>query len=224
MKSVLLVEDDPDVAKVLRLAFEDSDFDLCHAATLAQARHVLQQHSMVAVLLDLNLPDGNGRDLCLEIRRDSTLPILILTARRDEFDRVLGLEIGADDYIVKPFSPREVLARLRAVLRRQGWAEPQGPDQRLLLGQLTIDAERHEVWVADELVSLTRVEFRLLETLAQRPGRVFSREEIIAAAWDGDFIQDRVVDSVVSRLRRKLGDRAPAIRTVHGVGYAIRDD
>ena len=224
MSEILLVEDDPGIAELLRFALEESGFALFHAPTVAAARDALAERSFSVLLLDLNLPDGSGHDLCQEIRRTSTIPILILTARRDEIDRVLGLEIGADDYIVKPFSPREVVARIRAVLRRQGWSETPSAAHRITVAGVTVDEERHEAFADGELVSLTRVEFRLLLTLARRPGRVFSRQELIDAVWTGAFIQDRVVDSVISRLRRKLGagaDGVPRIRTVHGVGYSM---
>ena len=224
MPRVLLVEDDPGIADLLRLALSDAGFQLTVAPSLAEARTTLAATDFEALLLDLNLPDGSGIDLCREIRQHSTLPILILTARRDEIDRVLGLELGADDYIVKPFSPREVAARIRAVLRRQSW--PQGPVQSSP-GGVEVDEMRREVRVAGETISLTRTEYRVVRALARRPGRVFSRAELIEIAWQGAHLQDRVVDSVVSRVRRKLGPTETGearIRTVHGVGYAFEED
>lgn len=223
MNQVLLIEDDPAITDLLRLALIEAGVELQSASDLATARTRLAEIEYDAILLDLNLPDGSGIDLCREIRSSSTIPILILTARRDEIDRILGLELGADDYIVKPFSPREVTARLRAVLRRQNWAaaEPTGSVREV--AGISVDEVRREVRVDGESVSLTRTEFQLVVALTSRPGRVFSRAELIDHAWEGAFIQDRVVDSVISRVRRKLG-RLPngesRIRTVHGVGYS----
>jgi DNA-binding response OmpR family regulator len=222
---VLLVEDDPAIAEVLRLACVDAGLELTVAPDLATARRHLDANGWHAVLLDWNLPDGTGIDLCRELRTSSTLPILLLTARRDEIDRVLGLELGADDYIVKPFSPREVVARVRAVLRRQRWAE-HGPAPEESPGAVVVDERRREVRVEGQALSLTRTEYRLVRALARSPGRVFTRAELIERAWDTAHVQDRVVDSVVSRVRRKLGsteEGEPRIRTVHGVGYAFAE-
>ena len=222
---VLLVEDDPAIAEVLRLACADAGFELVVVSDLATARRHLDTSHWHAALLDWNLPDGTGIDLCRELRAESTLPILLLTARRDEIDRVLGLELGADDYIVKPFSPREVVARIRAVLRRQRWAESPAPEEAA--DAVVVDDRRREVRVEGQALSLTRTEYRLVHTLVRSPGRVFTRAELIERAWDAAHVQDRVVDSVVSRVRRKLGHTAegePRIRTVHGVGYAFAEE
>jgi DNA-binding response OmpR family regulator len=225
MRRVLLVEDEAGIADLLRLTLADGGFALDHADTLAAARARLKTTRFDVILLDLQLPDGNGIDLCREIRATSTVPIVILTARRSELDRVLGLELGADDYVVKPFSPREVVARLGAVLRRQEWArEPVEAVAVVGWQGLEVDEVRREVRVGGRPVSLTRTEFELVLVMVRRPGRVFSREQLIEVVWHGAYIQDRVVDSVVSRLRRKLGslpDGRTYIRTVHGVGYAL---
>lgn len=225
MHRVLLIEDDPGIADLLRLALADAGLDLDVATDLAQARRRFAEAPWDTILLDLNLPDGSGIDLCREIRLTSTVPILILTARRDEIDRVLGLELGADDYIVKPFSPREVAARIRATLRRQEWPAEEGTAEEGT--GVVVDTQRREVRVDGAPISLTRTEFQLVHTLARRPGKVFSRAELIEIVWEGAFLQDRVVDSVVSRVRRKLGSTPagePRIRTVHGVGYAFAED
>jgi DNA-binding response OmpR family regulator len=225
MTNVLLVEDEQGIAEILRLALDEGGYRLDHAVTLAEARQLLVGNGYDAILLDLNLPDGNGIDLCREIRAGSTVPIVILTARQSEVDRILGLELGADDYVVKPFSPREVVARLGAILRRQSWERK--PEEGLGVVRwkgMEVDETRREVRVDGVLVSLTRTEFQLVLTLVSRPGQVFSREQLIELVWNGAYIQDRVVDSVVSRVRRKLGvnpDGQTYIRTVHGVGYAL---
>lgn len=225
MARVLLVEDDGGIAGMLQLELEGAGHVVEVAPTLAAARTSLARRDPELVLLDLNLPDGSGLDLCREIRAQSTMPILILTARQGEVDRIVGLELGADDYVVKPFSPREVLARIAAILRRQGWNSSRPPSARLLhRGGLLLDMDRCEVFVHGQPVHLTRTELRLLETLARRPGRVYGRQQLIDLVWEGAFIQDRVVDSVISRLRRKLGTSEsgrPFIRTVHGIGYAL---
>ncbi len=225
MATVLLVEDDPGITDMLRMELEDVGHTVVAAADKATARGAWRRTRPDLILLDLNLPDGSGLDLCRELRATSTTPIIILTARRSEIDRVVGLELGADDYVVKPFSPRELIARIHAILRRREWDAGGGPEaDTLQLGPLKVEPERHRVAVAGRPVHLTRTEFRLLEVLCRHPGRVYSRAKLIELVWDGAYIQDRVVDSVVSRLRRKLGEHRegrPFIRTVHGVGYAL---
>ncbi len=225
MATVLLVEDDPGITDMLRMELEDVGHTVVAAADKATARRAWHRTRPDLILLDLNLPDGSGLDLCRELRATSTTPIIILTARRSEIDRVVGLELGADDYVVKPFSPRELIARIHAILRRREWDAGGGPEaDTLQLGPLKVEPERHRVAVAGRPVHLTRTEFRLLEVLCRHPGRVYSRAKLIELVWDGAYIQDRVVDSVVSRLRRKLGEHRegrPFIRTVHGVGYAL---
>lgn len=227
---ILLVEDEIEIARTLEIPFANAGFSLVHCLTLEQASKTLAAESLAAILLDLNLPDGNGIDLCREIRRESTIPILILTARRDEIDRIVGLEVGADDYIVKPFSPREIVARVSAVLRRQGWSAGDGTrtddDSAITYGGIEVDENRRQVLVDGAIISLTRTEYRLLLTLLRRPGQVYTREQIIEMVWDGAYIVDRVVDSVVSRLRRKLGtlpDGRDRIRTIYSVGYSLTE-
>ena len=227
MTRVLLVEDEEGIADVLQRHAVDYSWEIVHAADLRSAREAFETGDFSAVLLDLNLPDGSGLDFCREIRTRSTVPILMLTARRDEIDRVLGLELGADDYIVKPFSPREVMARISAVLRRSSWSSDIGETDEhgavIRWLDLQIDESRFEVTAAARSIRLTKTEFQLLLTLVRHPGQVFPRQALIDSVWNGAFIQDRVVDSVIARLRRKLGntpDGRPYIRTVHGIGYA----
>ena len=174
------------------------------------------------MLLDLALPDGDGRDVCRALRRTSEVPIIMLTARGTEMDRVVGLEIGADDYVVKPFSGAEVIARIRAVLRRQG-ALSDAPPAPYALGDLRIDAAARRAWRTGEELGLSRKEFDLLHELARRPGRVVPREELMARVWDRNwFGSTKTLDVHVGWLRRKLGDDPAAPRYVHtvrGVGY-----
>lgn len=228
---ILLVEDEIEIARTLEMPLADAGFSLIHCLNLAEARKTIAVESLAAILLDLNLPDGNGLELCREIRRKSTIPLLIITARRDEIDRIVGLELGADDYIVKPFSPREIVARIAAVLRRQDWSasdETRYPaaNNVITYGGIEIDENRRQVVVDGSVISLTRTEYCFLLTLLRRPGQVYTREQIIELVWDGAYIVDRVVDSVVSRLRRKLGtlpDGRNRIRTIYSVGYSLAE-
>ncbi len=228
MGNILLIEDEIGIARSLELPLQQTyGHSLTHCLTLAEAMLTWEKGSFDAILLDLNLPDGNGIDFCRTVRKsgDAT-PILILTARRDEVDRILGLELGADDYIVKPFSPREVGARIHAILRRRNWDIQPEKDPVIRHCGIVINENRREVTVDERLVSLTKTEYRLLVTLMKRPGRVYTRDNLVNMVWDGNFVTDRVVDSVVSRLRRKLGRMASGekwIKTVHGIGYAMTD-
>ena len=228
MGNILLIEDEIGIARSLELPLRQTyGHSLTHCLTLEDALHTWDKGSFDAVLLDLNLPDGNGIDFCRAVRKSrDTTPILILTARRDEVDRILGLELGADDYIVKPFSPREVGARINAVLRRRNWDMQSENDSLIKHCGIVINENRREVSVHGRLISLTRTEYRLLSALMKRPGWVFTRDNLVDLVWDGNFVTDRVVDSVVSRLRRKLGRMSSGekwIRTVHGTGYAMAD-
>jgi two-component system response regulator BaeR len=214
---VLIVEDEPKLAALLRdyLAAADFDTDVLHdgAAVVAHIR----ESAPDAVLLDLMLPGKDGLAICREVRAFSHVPILMITARVEEIDRLLGLELGADDYICKPFSPREVVARVKAVLRR-GQPLPQATSAP---AALVLDEVRFEVLVRGAPLALTPVEFRLLKRMSEQPGRVFSRAALIAAAYtDHRVVSDRTVDSHIKNLRRKLADAgADPIGSVYGVGY-----
>ena len=229
MGNVLLVEDEAGIAQSLKTPLDLGGYHLIHALTIKEAWDAFKREDLDAILLDLNLPDGNGIDFCREVRKESSIPILMLTARRDEMDRVLGLELGADDYIVKPFSPREVVARINAVLRRRSWERKNNANKEeeiITHCGITIYKDRREVSVEGRRVQLTRTEYKLLSMLMERPGMVFSRDQIVDGVWEGNFIIDRVVDSVVSRIRRKLGKMKNGkhrIRTVHGVGYGMAE-
>ena len=174
------------------------------------------------VVLDLMLPGLDGLEVCRRVQRDRPVPVLMLTARDEESDVLVGLAVGADDYVTKPFSPRELVARVRALLRRVE-RRPAPPGEAVRLGPLEIDPAARRVWLAGETVHLTPTEFDLLARLAQRPGAVLSREQLLADvwSWSGAAGTTRTVDSHVAALRRKLGD--DVVRTVHGVGYAVGD-
>ncbi len=225
MRTVLVVEDEPRIASLVREYLENAGFAVLVASdgraglVLARTRHP------DAVVLDLGLPSMDGLDVVRELRRDSAVPVVILTARGDETDRVSGLELGADDYVVKPFSPRELVARVRAVLRRTEAAAR--PTDRLVAGDLEVDLARHRAAVAGRPVALTPTEFALLAALAREPGRVFTRGQLLDAVHGFSLeTYERAIDGHVKNLRRKIEPDPGAPRyvlTVHGVGYALAE-
>jgi len=218
-----MVEDEPSITAPLTEALEREGFDSAVARTAAEGVSLAGDLEPDLVLLDVMLPDGSGYDVCRELRRDSEVPIIMLTARGEETDRIVGLEVGADDYVVKPFSARELVARIRAVLRRARQPEPPGGDDPLEIGDLRLDPARHEVTHTGSPVELTRKEFELLRLLMQNAGAVVSREQLIEDIWDVNwFGPTKTLDVHVSALRKKLGDDSAAPRYVHtvrGVGF-----
>ncbi len=218
---VLCIDDDSRLYELLASYLGENGVRLEHAPDGRQGLAALERGVFDAVLLDVMMPGMDGLEVCRRIREKSRLPVIMLTARGDETDRVVGLELGADDYVPKPFSPRELLARLRAVLRRTA---PAG-EPPLVVGNVSVDLSAREVRVAGGVVELTAIEFDLLVALARRPGRVVAREVLLEEAGRGDVtVSDRTVDVHVSHLRRKLGDdsRSPRlIKTVRGVGYVL---
>jgi phosphate regulon transcriptional regulator PhoB len=219
---VLIVEDEPDIRDLLVFHLEREGYQVTACRSGAEALRVARAGPPDLVLLDLMLPELDGLEVCRRLRQDPAtqgLPIVMLTARGDEVDRVLGLELGADDYVVKPFSPRELVARIRAVLRR---ARPEAGHAPLVVGRIAIDAAAHRVTVDGAVVSLTRKEFDLLRALAEAQGRVLSREYLLDHVWGysaAGEIESRTVDVHVRRLRQKLGAEGQRIGTVTGVGY-----
>ena len=220
---VLLIDDDQRLFELLDSYVAPSDCSLAHAPDGQTGLKMLDAEAFDAVLLDVMMPGIDGLETCRRIRQKSNVPILMLTARGDEADRVVGLEIGADDYIPKPFAPRELLARLRAVLRR---AAPEAVAQELRVGAVSIDVPSREVKVSGGAVELTGLEFDILLALARRPGRVVPREALLREAGRGDVVVgERTVDVHISHLRQKLGDEtARLIKTVRGVGYTLAKD
>jgi DNA-binding response OmpR family regulator len=217
-RTVLVVEDEQAIADVVEMYLERAGFKVRRAATAAQARRQLEDPTVALVLLDLTLPDGDGVELFREIRTLRATPVIMVTARDAEADRVLGLELGADDYVTKPFSPRELVARVRVVLRRAERAEA-GEAGPVCLGGVRVDPATREVTAGGRGVDLTRMEFELLAFLLARPGRVFNRGQLLEEVWGYPAeVGSRTVDVHVAQLRRKLGDRCP-VRTVRGVGY-----
>jgi len=223
--SVLLVEDEASIAEPFARALAREGFDAEVAPTAAAARAAFARRTPSIVLLDLTLPDGDGRELCREWRRDTSVPIIMLTARGTETDRVVGLELGADDYVVKPFSVAEVAARIRAVLRRAQPEPAAAAPQPVTLGDLNIDPATRSATLNDEDLGLTRKEFDLLARLARDAGRVVSREDLMSDVWDENwFGSTKTLDVHVGFLRRKLGDDAADpryLRTVRGIGFLL---
>jgi two-component system alkaline phosphatase synthesis response regulator PhoP len=223
MRTILVVEDEPQIAGLVRDYLEHAGFAVIAAGDGAAALALVRARRPDALVLDLGLPRVDGLDVIRSIRRDSRVPILILSARGDEADRVAGLELGADDYVVKPFSPRELVARVRAVLRRAD-AVPL-TDERIVAGDLALDLVRRRVTVLDRAVNLTPTEFDLLATLAREPGRVWTRSQLLDAVHGFSLeTYERAIDGHIRNLRRKLepDEASPRyVRTVHGVGYAL---
>jgi two-component system, OmpR family, alkaline phosphatase synthesis response regulator PhoP len=225
-KSVLVVDDEPKIVDVVRDYLRSAGFSVTTAADGEAAVAVARSRPPDLVVLDLGLPGLDGLDVARELRRASPVPIIMLTARREETDRVLGLELGADDYLVKPFSPRELVARVRAVLRRTEGMQMER--ERFAVGDVVVDTGRREVTVADRVVELTATEFDLLAELARQPGRVFTRAQLLAAIHDVVVDSyERTVDVHIKNIRRKLepDPRRPRyLLTVHSVGYRFADE
>jgi DNA-binding response OmpR family regulator len=219
---VLCIDDDVRLYELLAAYFQPNGVTLAHAADGARGLAALAAGVFDAVLLDVMMPGMDGLEVCRRLRQVSQVPVIMLTARGDEADRVVGLELGADDYVPKPFSPRELLARLRAVLRR---AQPAAAGTEIVIGQVAIDVAARRVRVGADPVELTGLEFDILVALARRPGRVVPRETLLVEAGRPDVtVSDRTVDVHVSHLRRKLGDDSKTprlIKTVRGVGYVL---
>ena len=223
--AILIVEDDESTREIVDLYLRRDGHAVMQARDGVEGLRLARAARPDLVVLDLMLPGMDGMEVCRSLRKESDVPVVMLTARVDEADRLAGLDLGADDYITKPFSPRELAARVRAVLRRSARdsaAVREGPEQ-LIRGDLTVDLRRRAVWVGGVEVVLTPTEFRLLVMLVREPGRTFTRPQIIDRAFGYDFDRfDRSVDAHVSNLRRKLGaggEASGAIQTVYGVGY-----
>ena len=216
--TVLIVEDEDNIAELVELYLNRDGFRVLRRTSGEEALVAVRDERPRLVVLDVGLPDIDGLEVCRRIRATSTLPVIFLTARGDEVDRVLGLELGADDYLTKPFSPAELVARVKAVLRRVD-GEPVA--EVVPIGRVEIDAARREVRVDGEPVEFTTREFDLLHYLAQRPGRALSRQQILDGVWGFDWYGDvRTVDVHIAQVRKKIGDAA-TITTVRGVGYRM---
>jgi DNA-binding response OmpR family regulator len=226
MQRILIVEDEPVIAEVVDFALARAGFATACAETLTAARSALAGAGVDLVILDLGLPDGDGLELCRELERASTIPVVVLTCRDEELDRVLGLESGADDYVVKPFSPRELVARVRSVLRRCGRQEAAQASETLRYGRITVIPDEHHVCLDGAAIRLTPVELGLLTALLRSPQRVHTRPALIEQVYHPScFLSERTIDSHIKGIRRKFARieaTADPIETIFGVGYRAR--
>ena len=225
MTKILVVEDEPSLAELLRGYLQQESYDVVVAGDGPAGVRRARETQPDLVILDVMLPGFDGVEVCRQIRRFSDVYVLMLTARAEELDKIVGLTVGADDYVIKPFSPREVVARVKALLRRpRGQSSALADEEPPVLhqGDLTIDEGRHEVRRVDEEIALTAREFDLLRTLARHPGRVFTRAQLLERVWGDDYYDDHVVDVHIGNLRKKIENdptRPRYIETVRGVGY-----
>ncbi len=228
MKLILVVDDEPKIVDLARDYLEHAGFGVRTAADGASALEAVRRERPDLVVLDLGLPGLDGLDVTRRIRRDSNRPVIMLTARDDELDKLLGLELGADDYLTKPFSPRELVARVRAVLRRADRGAEIAASEIVRAGDLTLDLPRMRAELGDRTIDLTPTEFQLLAALARQPGRIFTRSQLLDAVHGVAFESyERAIDTHVKNIRRKLepDPRRPVhVLTVYGVGYRFADD
>lgn len=226
-KRILIVDDEPQIGEVLSAYLKQESFETVVCGTVASALAELERERPDMMILDITLPDGSGLDILRRGVEAKRIPTIMLTARSDEVDRVVGLELGADDYVVKPFSPREVVARVRAVMRRAA-AQAEGDERKALhVKDLEIDEGAHEVRVGGSLVSITPAEFRILHALVQNAGQVLTRAQLLDLVHDEGSIFERTLDRHINNLRRKVEpnpDDPVYIVTVYGVGYKLRKD
>jgi two-component system phosphate regulon response regulator PhoB/two-component system alkaline phosphatase synthesis response regulator PhoP len=220
---IAIVDDEPDILELVKLHLENSGFQAKGLPDAGSLYTYLEGSSPDLIILDLMLPDADGFDVCKQLRKEdkfSSIPIIMLTAKGEEVDKVLGLELGADDYVTKPFSPKELVARVKAVLRRQ---QKKTEENKIKIGNiLSLDPEKYEVTVSGKKVELTTTEFRILQLLASRRGFVFSRDRILDYLWGHEkIVIDRTVDVHIRNLREKLGKAARFIKNVRGVGYKL---
>lgn len=222
---IMIIDDEPTIADAIQYALETEGFETETYFLGMPAKNAFDQSPADLVILDIGLPDINGFDLFRDIRRKSEVPVIFLTARADEVDRIVGLELGADDYITKPFSPREVSARVKAVLRRASGGEKNGA----MPGKLfTVNESKRRIWFHGELLDLSRYEYEILKTFISWPGHVFTRERIMEIAWEHpEASLDRTIDAHIKNIRAKLKRIRPCsdpIVTHRGTGYSLRDD
>jgi len=224
-KLIAIVEDDPAVRDVIAAALGRAGFRSAEFACGARFREYIDAQRPDLTILDLNLPDGDGMDICRDLKRRPALadmPIIILSARTEEMDRVLGIEMGADDYVTKPFSTRELVARVKAQFRHEERQQEKAAQTIEVAGMLLLDLRQYKVFVQGKPVELTPTEFRLLRILAERPGWVFSRDQILDGLWGDDkVVTDRTVDFHITNLKRKLGKAGALLKSLRGLGYKL---
>jgi two-component system alkaline phosphatase synthesis response regulator PhoP len=221
-ETILVVDDEPHIIELATLYLENEGYRVVSAADGAQALEKIKTEPPALVVLDLMLPGVNGWEVCRQVRARSKLPIIMLTARSDDVDKIVGLELGADDYVTKPFNPRELVARVKAVLRRTDALPPIEGERLVKAGSLTIDPARREARMAGKTLELRTKEFDLLRVLAEHQGMVLRREQLLDLVWGFDYYgETRTVDVHVAHLRQQLGDGPVVIETVWGVGYKL---
>jgi DNA-binding response OmpR family regulator len=225
-KRILVVDDEESMVQIVSYALEEAGYEVGAAGDTAQARRLVTTFQPDLIVLDVMLPGESGLEFCRELREQSEIPVVMLSARSEEIDKILGLELGADDYVTKPFSPRELVSRVKANLRRSAPGASSQHRGRMQVGDLVLDTETHEVEMRGEPVHLTSSEFQIVELLIRSPGKVFSRAAILDLFWDGGYVGDeRSVDVHVHNIREKL-ERDPSVPeyflTVRGTGYRIR--
>ena len=222
-EKILVIEDEPDIRRNLEYNLGREGFNASSVGSLDEANEKLKSKKFDLILLDLMLPDGSGLDLCKKIKSNSeteTTPIIILTAKDDEVDKVVGFELGADDYVTKPFSVRELILRVKAILKRSDTKTKEVVEVERQFGDLKIDVDSHEVHVDSQLIELTALEFRLLKELVDKRGRVQSRDQLLSEVWGYNAeVTTRTVDTHIKRLREKLGSMGKYVQTIRGVGY-----
>ena len=227
MPKILIVEDEPDIVELLAYNLHQAGFETITAFNGEDALRHANTRPPDLILLDVLLPGVDGLEVCRMLKTNpatADIPVIMLTAKGEKTDRIVGLELGADDYVTKPFSPREVVLRIRAVQRRMQGAGARAAAKQLRIHDLVIDLDKHQVFNGKEEVDLTATEFKLLTLLAGAPGRVFTRDLLMNELWgDNYFAVDRTVDTHISRLRRKLGELNGAIETVRGIGYRFKE-
>ena len=221
--NILVIEDEPDIRRNLEYNLGREGFNASSVGSLDEAGEKLKSKKFDLILLDLMLPDGSGLDLCKKIKSNSeteATPIIILTAKDDEVDKVVGFELGADDYVTKPFSVRELILRVKAILKRSDTKTKEVLEVERQFGDLKIDVDSHEVHVDSQLIELTALEFRLLKELVDKRGRVQSRDQLLSEVWGYNAeVTTRTVDTHIKRLREKLGSMGRYVQTIRGVGY-----
>lgn len=228
-ESILIVEDEPGIAEAVAFMLEKEGYETCRCKAAGAARLALAENSFSLVILDIGLPDMNGFDFCRELLRDYPLPVIFLTARNDEIDRIVGLEMGADDYVTKPFSPRELAARVKAVLRRVKKSEPVPPENTALVkGSFTLDEGRKIISFENTRLKLSRYEYHILLLMLRHPGRIYSRQQLLEAVWEEpEASMERTVDTHIKTLRAKLkevNEATEVIITSRGFGWGLSEE